>query len=403
MTTRRSPIRIDTSILSGNLLILATTVFLVAFGEGLFRGASTNFLVDTLNLDGNQVMWLEGIREIPGLGLMFIAALLVRLPLTYRAAGSLLLMGIGYGLYALTNSYTTLIAVALLSSLGFHNWTPLQGSLAMSLTTRERSGRVMGSMTSVMSLATIVGMGIIALTTRIFHNMSLRTFYVAGGSLIVLAAVLLLRLPKNVGSTAARPPRLLIKRRYWLYYVLILFQGARTQVFHAFGALVLVSYYHMDVSNVSLFLLVGAVVNLLGTPILGSLIDRYSERVVLSIGYATLALCFVGYATIHNPWVLGVLLIIINLLLTLQMGLSTYVNRIAPKEELTPTLTTGVSVNHITSVGGSLLVGTLLSSVGYEKLFLAAAIIVLCSIPFALAMRVEKSTLAQEPATASAE
>jgi predicted MFS family arabinose efflux permease len=334
---------------------------------------------------------------------MFIAALFMHLPLKHRASVSLALMGIGYGLFTITNSYTALIAVALISSLGFHNWTPLQGALAMNMTTRERSGRVMGSLTSVMSLATIFGMGIIAIITRIFQDMSLRTFYAAGGFIIIVAAALLTRVPSDVGRTDTAQPRMLIKRRYWLYYVLILFQGARTQVFHAFGVLVLVRYYSMPVWNVSLLLVAGAVVNLFIAPIFGSLIDRYGERIVLSVGYVLLALCFVGYATIHNIWALSGLLITINLLLTLGMGLSTYVNRIAPKEELTPTLTAGVSVNHITSVGGSLLVGTLLASVGYEVLFLAAAGIVFCSLPFTLAMRVEQATLSQQPTPATAE
>ena len=66
-------------------------------------------------------------------------------------------------------------------------------------------------------------------------------------------------------------------------------------------------------------------------------------------------------------------LIGINLLVTLSIGLSTYVNRIAPREELTPTLSAGVSINHITSVGMSLVAGTLLTIVGYQALCWGAA------------------------------
>jgi len=73
---------------------------------------------------------------------------------------------------------------------------------------------------------------------------------------------------------------------------------------------------------------------------------------------------------------------------TLGYGLSSYVNRIAPRQELTPTLSAGVSVNHITSVSMSLLAGTLLSIVGYEALCWGAAVVIMLSVPFALAIKI---------------
>ena len=109
---------------SRHLIILAITVFLSRLGQGLFGGAATNFQVDVLGLSGKQVLWLAGIREIPGLALMVIAALIMHVSLSRRAALSLLVMGVGYGLYAAIRSYTALIAVALVGSLGFHNWMP---------------------------------------------------------------------------------------------------------------------------------------------------------------------------------------------------------------------------------------------------------------------------------------
>ena len=108
----------------------------------------------------------------------------------------------------------------------------------------------------------------------------------------------------------------------------------------------------------------------------------------LASSYVLLALCFVGYATVHNVWFLGAMLIAINLLVTLRIGLSTYIRRISPPEELTPNLSAGVSINHITSVSMSLLAGTLLGIVGYEWLCWGAAALIMASVPFALAIKV---------------
>ena len=375
---------------TSNLMLLVLSVFFINFGQGLFSGASSNFFVDTLKLSGGQVLWLQGIREIPGLLLVVIAALTMRIPPARRAALSVLLMGVGYALYAAVHSYMALVAMALTASLGFHMWTPLESSLGMGLAAREHSGRVMGILASARSAAIIVGMGGLALVSRLASGMSLRIYYLVGGSLIVIAAILLSRLPRDTGASQVIEQRMLFKRKYWLYYVLILFEGVRTQVFSAFGTLILVQYYNLEVWQISLILLTSGVVNLVASPVMGRAFDRYGERTVLTIAYTLMALCFVGYGLLHNVWAMSLMVILINMMLLSRIGLSTYVNRIAPREELTPTLSAGVSFNHITSVGMSFVAGSLLGVIGYEALALGAAVIIMLSVPFVLAIKVDR-------------
>ncbi len=388
------------SIWSPNLIALAIAIFFISFGTGLNSAASTNFFVKVLGLSGSQVLWLAGIREVPGLLLMFIAAVIMHWRLKNRATVAVATMGIGYALYGLVNSYLALIIVALIGSLGFHVWMPLNSSLALGLARKEHSGKVMGSLAAVTALATIVGMGAVAILSPV---LPLRLFNVLGGVFMIVAAFLLFRLPQDVGSVAGPQPRMLIHRRYWLYYVLTFFEGSRTQVFHAFGTLVLVQYYGWDARQISLLLLASAAVNFAFARRLGRYLDIIGERWVLSASYVLLALCFVGYATMNNPYLLGLFLIGINLLVTLSIGLSTYVNRIAPREELTPTLSAGVSINHITSVAMSLVAGTLLTIVGYQALCWGAAAIILLSVPFSLSMRVFPQPVLQSSPAAAGE
>ena len=384
---------------TGNLILLASAVFLLRFGEGMLDGVRTNYFVDGLGLSGGQVLWLEGIRELPGLAMMFIAALVMHLPLSRRAAASVLLMGIGYALYATVHSYTALIAVAMTASLGMHGWFPLRSALGMCMTTKDRSGRVMGALASVSSLATMIGMGVLSAIARLTASLPLQTYYIAGGALIVMAAVLLSRLPPSIGSSGSAQPRLLVKRRYWLYYVLNFFQGSRKQVLYTFGALVLVENYGLAVWQISLLMLVSAGVNFTVGPFLGSLLDRFGERKTLSTSYALLALCCLGYATIRNTWFLAGLFVAIRLLTVLGMGLGTYVNRIAPLEELTPTLSAGSSINHITSVAMPIVAGILLPTIRYSGIFLGAGAIILLSIPFTMGLNAD---LAPVPRAAQA-
>ncbi len=368
---------------SRSFFLLAAAIFLLSLGSGLQNGVNTNFM-EELGLSGSQVLLQAGIREIPGLFLMFVAALLIRLPLTWRAVISVFIMGIGYALFATVHSWTALVVVSITASLGLHLWIPLNSSLGLGLVSKKNSGRVMGTMAAIAALASMAGIGSILIFSRWF---SLRAFCGIAGILIIAAAVVLTRLPKNIGETTKEQSRLLFRRRYWLYYVLLVFEGSRTQVFYAFNIMVLVYNYGLTAIQISYLLLASGLVNFLLAQRLGRLLDVFGERTTLTAGYIALALCFVGYATINNVWFLGVMVILINLLVTLSMGLSTYVNRISPSEELTPTLSTGVSVNHITSVGMSFVAGILLPIVGYKTLCWGVVAIILLSVPFSLAIR----------------
>jgi predicted MFS family arabinose efflux permease len=372
-------------IWSRSLVLLAAAIFLLSLGSGLQNGVSTNFMKE-LGLSGSQVLLQAGIREIPGLGLMFLAALVMHLPLTWRAVASVLLLGLGYALYVTVHSWTALVFVSLLASFGFHLWMPLNSALALGLAKKENSGRVLGTLASVGALASMAGIGSILLFSRWF---SLRSFVGIAGSLIIVAAIVLSRLPKNIGETKKAQPRLLFRRRYWLYYGLLLLEGSRTQVFSAFNIMVLVYNYGLSATQISLLLLASGLVNFAFAQPLGRLLDVVGERTTLTAGYIALALCFVGYATVQNVWFLAVMVVFINLLVTLSMGLNTYINRISPREELTPTLSTGVSVNHITSVGMSFAAGALLPIVGYRALCWGAVGIIIMSVPLALSIRTQ--------------
>jgi len=381
-------INLEETIWTRNLILMASAVFLQRFGEGLLWATRTNFFIETVGLSGGQVLWLEGIREIPGLGLMFIAALTMRLPLSQRSAASLLIMGVGYSLYAVIHSYFALLAVAIVASLGMHMWMPLRSTLAMCLTTKDKTGRVLGSLASVGALASLSGMGVLSLISRLFESISLKVYFLGSGAFIIMAAVLIIRIPAQVGNTETEPPRMLLSYRYWLYYVLTFLDGARKQVLDSFGMLMLVDKFKLRVWNISSLLLVSSVLNMISGPYVGRLIDRYGERRMVPLSYILLSLCCIGFATIRSVWVLALMLISIKLMIMFGMGLSTYVRRISPQEELTPTLSAGISINHITSVAMPLVAGALLPFIGYEGVFMGTAALIILSVPFALALRV---------------
>jgi predicted MFS family arabinose efflux permease len=205
----------------------------------------------------------------------------------------------------------------------------------------------------------------------------------------MIASMLLLRLPIDIGATDRKPPRILVKKRYWLYYVLIFFSGARKLVLGSFITLMLVQDYGIEVWQVSTLTLVSGVLNMFLAPRLGKLIDRLGEAFTTPIAYTVLAICCMGYAFIPNLSVLFILWILIRLVSPLGLGLQTYVYRVAPAEELAPTLAAGVTFDHISSVSMPFIAGALLPVINYQGIFFGAALLIILSIPFARVLQVQ--------------
>jgi predicted MFS family arabinose efflux permease len=362
-----------------DLAILAGAVFMLNVAIGLSDAVRTNFFVDGLGMSGEQILWLEGLREIPGLALVFIAAAMMALPPRMRAVGAMVVMAVGYALYLTVPSFAILVPVEILASLGLHVWMPLLTILGTALVPRNRTGSVLGLLGGAAALAVITGMGGAAALSRIGGGLPLRGYYVIGAVLLALAAGLLVLLPRGLGETVERPQRILLRRRYWVYYLLTFMQGERKQVLHSFGTLVLVSQFGWEVWQISTLLLISAVVNMVASPAIGRALDRYGERTILSASYAAIALSCVAFATISQIWALAVVFILIRLLVLFGIGVDSWVSRLAPREELAPTLAAGISINHVSSVGMPLLAGLLLPLIQYEGIFLMTAALTVAS------------------------
>ena len=67
-------------------------------------------------------------------------------------------------------------------------------------------------------------------------------------------------------SRGAQRPKLVLKRRYRLYYVLCVFSGARKQVFVTFGPWVLIKVFGEPVTTIANLYVVACVIGILFQP-----------------------------------------------------------------------------------------------------------------------------------------
>src|SRR5205823_7800782 len=301
------------------------------------------------------------------------------------AAFSLLLMGLGLAAIAGAHAWLYLVAAGMVWSSGFHLFNPLSNGLVLAAAESSQEGRALGWIGGIGAAGALAGM---AMVFAVVGLLGLRGTFVPTGLLVLAGAVALLFMRDR---QVAPRTRLVVRRRYGIYYALTLLDGSRRQIFMTFAVFLLVKVYHLDVQHITALLIFNSIVTTLATPIIGRLIDRYGERRLLALNYACLIVLFGGYALVHNLIVLGVLYCVDNAFFAFSLGINSYLGRIAPPEDVTPSLVMGSTVNHIAAVGVPVVGGLLLSTVGYQVTFLAGAATCVLSVLAALAIRIERA------------
>jgi MFS family permease len=371
-----------------NLILVAVTVFLLNVGfEGIYMSTYNNFVAEDIGVDPEQLGIVESIRETPGFLSAFIAALTMQIPSPVMAGVVLLIMSAGIAAFSQIHTVTSLIFWAVFWSVGFHCWAPLQPAMVLSLTADAGKGKRLGQIWRIRDAAALIGMGLIAVIGR---QDILRTMFLVSGVSIALAAFTIFMVSRE--ATKVKVPRLVLKRKYALYYALAFFQGFRKQIFVTFAVFALIRVYGTTVRVVARLMIINRVVNLIFAPIAGRIVDKIGERKALSICYTALIAVFIGYGSAHNRNILYVLYCLDNFVFMLSIAQTTYLNKIAPPEDVRPALSMSVTMNHIPSVLVPITGGLIWNRLGhYEIVFFGGAGIALLSLLVVQFLKVDKA------------
>jgi hypothetical protein len=85
-------------------------------------------------------------------------------------------------------------------------------------------------------------------------------------------------------------------------------------------------------------------------PQISNALNKYGERIVLSLESASLIVLFLGYAFINNVWVVISLFILDSIFFNFSIGLNTYLQKTADPEDLGSSTAVGFTINHISAV-----------------------------------------------------
>ena len=363
--------------LSRGFVLIAVAFFVFYFNMGINGSVSINFFKEDLHLGGLQMGYYTAAREMAGFLLVIFAAATARFPATRMAAFALFVAGLGYGAYAITDSFAMLLPVAVIGSIGFHSFTQLYYLLALSLAEPGFEGRVLGRLQTVGALGTFVAM-LVAFFVVI--SIGYRNIFLLSGAALFAGAAALLFVPSN--PRLVRQQGFVFKRRYWLYYVLNFLDGCRFETFATFGVFALVDVYGVDVRTIALLMLFNAVLTWAAGPLIGGWIDRLGERRVLGWTYVGHVLVFAGFALVPNLYFLFAMYLGYRLLDVARMGLNTYAKKVSAAEDLSPNLAMGVTMSHAAAIVVPITGGILWQTLGYQISFLFGAVFVVFSVIF---------------------
>jgi hypothetical protein len=335
-----------------------------------------NFAVDIAGLDGNHVGVIQSVREIPG----FLALLAVYVIMIIRehrlSAISILLLGLGLALTGLLPFYTGLILTTLVMSFGFHYYETTNMSLTLQYFDENTSPWVFGKQRSYAAASSIaVGLAIYVMA----FFLSFAQIYLIIGTLIMATSIwALTRKPAQTDIVPQRK-KMVLRKKYGLFYFLTFMAGARRQIFIAFSVLLMVQKFQYSVQEVTILFVINNLINYYLSPLIGKSIIRFGERKVLSLEYASLIAIFVAYALTDLKWVVAILYILDHIFFNFAIAIRTYFQKVADPRDIAPSMAVGFTINHIAAVFLPAL-GGLLWVVDYRIPFFGGAAMALISL-----------------------
>jgi len=343
-----------------------TLLFMMALTMPIaFNGWSAllnNFVIEVANFDGADIGLLHTVREIPGFLAVGVIAVIIFVREQVLAMISLMMLGVATAITAWFPSLGGLLFVTLFSSIGFHYYETVNQSLQLQWLPKDRAPQVLGWLVAMGSASTMVIYGLIVLTWDRFDLSYNFVFMAAGGVTALLALFCLFAYPQFDAPTP-QTKKLILRKRYWLYYALQFMAGARRQIFVVFAGFMMVEKFGFEVHELTGLYLINLMINMIAAPMLGKAVSMFGERRTLIFEYAGLAIVFAAYGGIYwFGWgvvLAAILYVVDHVLFALALALKTYFQKIADPADIAPTAAVAFTINHIAAVFLPALLGLL--------------------------------------------
>ncbi len=308
-----------------------------------------NFVVEKAHFNGSEIGILQSVREIPGLMSFSVVLVLLLVSQQRLAYISLILLGVGTLITGYLHSTVGLYFATIIMSVGFHYLQTLNQSLSLQWIPKHQTPIVLGRLSSVQAFARLsvfifiyIFMGYFAFTYK--------TVYTLFGGITILLGIIAWAGFKKFNEGALQEKKLMLTKRYWLFYLLTFFGGARRQIFVVFAAFLLVEKFGVSIHHMVVLLFANAILNIYLAPKVGRLISRFGEAMILKLEYIGLFIIFVSYAYVSHVQIAYVLYLLDSLLFAMSFSLATYFQKIADPKDISTNSAISGTINHIAAV-----------------------------------------------------
>ena len=316
----------------------------------------TNFAVEIAGLSGVENGIVQSIREVPGLLSVGVVLLLLFMSEVTLTTLSIFVCGIGVVATGWFPTFEGQMFWTLILSFGFHYFEATNQSLTLQYFTKTEAPIVISRLRATTAAGSFfMGAVILLLSSHLPYEW---LFGIAGSCALAAALWALTQRPANAALPAQRRG-VVVRARYWLFYVLTGLSGARRQIFNVFSIFLLVKHFEFTLMEMSFLLLFNNLINWFLNPYIGKAINAFGERPLLTGKYIIVSLCCVGYVFCHSAWQAALLYIIDQLMFCFTISIRTFFQKIAAPEDIAPSMALGVTINHIAAVAVPLIGGML--------------------------------------------
>ncbi len=355
-------------------LFILTFTQIVAFQT--WQTLYTNFIVETVGLNAAENGIVQSIREVPGLLAVTVIFWLRFFKETSLAVFSVFLLGLGVAITGYFPSFSGILFTTFCMSLGFHYFETVNQSLTLQSFGTKVSPLVFGRLRSISALGNILAAVFILCCAAFF---SYAQFYLLAGLVAVMGAAVALYKKPDLSLLPAQQKKLILKKKYWLFYALTFLSGGRRQIFMIFSLFLLVEKFEYTVMMVTILFLINNTINWFLNPLVGRLINAFGEQKLLTLQFLPAIGIFLGYAYIDVGHIVAFLYILDQFTFNFNIAEKTFFQKMAEKEDIAPSMAVSFTINHISAVIVP-VVGGALWLVDYTFPFLLGAALACASL-----------------------
>ncbi|MEM7301109.1 MAG: MFS transporter [Pseudomonadota bacterium] len=327
-------------------MLMAATMQ-IAFAS--WSSLMNNFAHDVLSFSGREIGIQQSIREIPGFLSFAAVFLLLAMREQTLAMISLLLLGGGVAATGYFPSALGFYITTFIGSVGFHYYETAHQSLCLQWLPKKTAAASLGKILRIAAFAQLCAYLMIYVAWRVFELPFTSVFLLAGGITVAMVGLMWAMFP-TFPEGVPQNKKLVLRKRYWLYYAMTFMAGARRQIFLVFASFLMVEKFGYPVHDVAILFFINGAVTMTLAPLIGSWIGKIGERKALTVEYIGLMGVFTAYAFVESAWIAAGLYIIDHAFFAMAIAMKTYFQKIADPADIAPTAGVAFTINHIAAV-----------------------------------------------------